>query len=77
MSNEHKEVIIDYTNWRGERALRRILPLSLSFENNQWHPETQWILEAVDVEKNVIRGFALANIHSWSPPLPKTERSES
>jgi predicted DNA-binding transcriptional regulator YafY len=66
------EVVIDYTNWRGERSLRRIRPLAIAFENNEWHPETQWLLEAVDLEKGENRTFAMNNIHSWngSPPPP-------
>jgi len=61
MSNPRK----DYTNHRGERAWRHILPLSIAFDNNQWHPESQWIMEAVDCDKNAIRDFSLASIHEW------------
>jgi predicted DNA-binding transcriptional regulator YafY len=60
-------VRIDYTNYRGERAKRRIEPLSIAFENSEWHPTTQWILTAVDVERGVVREFAMTNIHSWEP----------
>ncbi len=65
MSSNKKEVCIDYTNYRGERTWRRILPLSLSFENSEWHPNAQWILEAVDVDRGVVRGFAFTSIHGW------------
>jgi predicted DNA-binding transcriptional regulator YafY len=65
MSDQRREVLIDYTNWRGERSMRRIVPMDIAFQNNEWHPETQWMLEAVDVEKGKMRCFALANIHSW------------
>jgi predicted DNA-binding transcriptional regulator YafY len=65
MSDPKQYVRIDYTNWRGERSLRHIHPLSIAFANDEWHPETQWLLEAVDLEKGAIRWFALANIHSW------------
>lgn len=63
-----KQVVeIDYTNWRGERSKRRIVPMRLSWENNEWHPETQWILHALDMDKREGRDFALASIHSWTP----------
>lgn len=67
MSDPHQEVLIDYTNWRGERATRRIRPLRIVFENNEWHPNTQWLLEAVDLDKGEERAFAVAAIHSWLP----------
>jgi hypothetical protein len=66
MADPRQEVLIDYTNWRGERAVRRIRPTGrVAFENNEWHPETQWLLEAVDLETMSTRTFAMANIHSW------------
>lgn len=67
MADPAQEVMIDYTNWRGERTKRRIRPLTILFENNEWHPEAQWLLEAVDLDKLEQRTFAMANIHSWSP----------
>lgn len=65
MSDLRKRVIIDYTNWRGERGERVISPMYLMFAKDKWHPTTQWLLQAVDVEKGEHRAFALANIHSW------------
>lgn len=62
-----QEVLIDYTNWRGERSTRRIRPLRIEFENSEWHPDTQWVLYAVDVEKSAERAFAIRDIHSWEP----------
>jgi predicted DNA-binding transcriptional regulator YafY len=62
-----KTVVIDYTNWRGDRREREIRPLSsgLQFTKNQWHPDPQWLLQAVDVESGSVRTFAMRNIHSW------------
>lgn len=61
-------VLIDYTNWRGIRAERRIRPVSVEFASNKWHPETQWLLNAEDLDNlGDVRTFALANIHSWKP----------
>jgi predicted DNA-binding transcriptional regulator YafY len=65
MSDPKKHVIIDYTNWRGERRLRGIRPINLAFKSNEWHPETQWLLEAIDLTDGKIKTFALKNIHSW------------
>jgi predicted DNA-binding transcriptional regulator YafY len=72
MSDPRKEVWIDYTNHRGERAWRHILPMStpLLFENSQWHPDTQWVMEAIDLDRNVMRDFALASVHQWRTSAP-------
>ncbi len=59
------QVIIDYTNHRGERAKRVILPINIVYEATDWHPEAQWILRAYDVEKAAFRAFAMKDIHSW------------
>jgi predicted DNA-binding transcriptional regulator YafY len=58
------EIIIDYTNWRGERRERHILPRTLWFGTTEHHPEPQWFILALDVEKNATRDFALRDIHS-------------
>lgn len=76
MADPIRNVIIDYTNWRGERALRLIHPLSIAFENSEWHPETQWMLLAVDVDKGCERSFALRNIHAWFFPAENAALSQ-
>jgi hypothetical protein len=57
---------IDYTNWRGERSLRRIRPLWVEYGSNEWHPEEQWLLVALDEKTNQRRTFALSQIHQWN-----------
>lgn len=61
-----KVVLIRYTNYRGETALRRILPLTVRFASTEWHPERQWLLDAIDVERGVNRSFAMKDISMWS-----------
>ena len=58
-------VIIDYTNYAGVRAFRRIHPRKIFFGASQWHPEPQWLLQAKDIDKNKNRTFAMQDIHSW------------
>lgn len=67
-------VIIDYTNYRGERSLRRILPGSkFGWGSNEYHPEPQWLMTGYDLEKKAWRIFALRDIHSWTP-APKEDQ---
>lgn len=61
------EVIIDYTNWRGERGERVIRPIRLWWGQTRYHPNSQFLLAALDVERNALRDFAMADIHSWKP----------
>ena len=68
MTERHVE--IDYTNWRGERRVRKIAPLCINYEENRYHPGPQWILWATDLEEKeerVLKQFAMKNIHSWRP----------
>ncbi len=60
-------VKIDYTNYRGERKERLIIPHALRWASTEWEPETQWILEAYDIQKEARRDFAIQDIHSWEP----------
>ena len=57
-------VTIDYTNWKGEREKRQILPLRLFFGTSEWHPTPQWLLEALDLGRHQPRTFALSGMHA-------------
>jgi hypothetical protein len=63
-----REVNILYRNWIGEVAWRRVVPLSIRFESSQWHPVPQWIMRALDIDKEAERSFAIANIQNWKQP---------
>jgi hypothetical protein len=57
--------VIDYTNHRGERRERTILPKYWRMEANQWHRTLGWICYAVDLDDGREKGFAMSGIHSW------------
>ncbi len=59
-------VTIFYTNYRKETAERKIIPKKIWLGSTEWHPEEQWLLEALDVAKNEDRHFAMKDIKSWS-----------
>lgn len=67
-------VYIDYTNYRGQRRWRPIIPKGVVWSvNNAYHPEPQWLLDATDIEDDgtslamVPKLFAMKNIHEWRP----------
>ena len=60
-----ERVLIYYTNHKGETAWRDIRPDRISFENNEWHHDSQWILYAFDYSRNAERGFAIKDIQEW------------
>ena len=62
---ENKIVVINYTNWKGVTSFRRIIPKKIFFGSTEWHKEEQWLLEALDVDKNAYRSFAIKDIKSW------------
>jgi hypothetical protein len=59
-----------YTNWRGEFSVRRVLPIRVWFGSTDWHPEPQWLLRALDLDKGGERDFAFSQINK---PEPVTE----
>ena len=67
MTTDPTTVIIDYTNYRGERAERRISPIMIYFRATEHHPEPQWLLDAHDLDKDAGRTFAMKDIHAWKP----------
>jgi len=65
MTEIPESVRIVYTNYRGETAIRAILPRAIQFGATDWHPEPQWLLVAFDVEKQAERSFAMKDIRAW------------
>lgn len=63
-----------YTNWRGEHALRKVLPLRIWFGSTEWHPEPQWFLRALDIDKCEERDFAFSAINR---PQPVTDEDDA
>jgi len=61
------EVQILCTNHRGETSLRRVIPLSIHFAETEWHPGKQWVMDAIDCDKQAKRTFALKDILRWVP----------
>lgn len=60
-----RPVRIVYTNYRRQTAVRSIIPERVWFGSTEWHPEPQWLLDALDVEKGERRSFAMADIRCW------------
>lgn len=67
------EIEIDYTNHRGERAIRRIRDPSFTKAGSPYHPGVRHLVIAIDVAKDDLRTFNPAHIHSWheviAPPM--------
>lgn len=55
-------LVIEYKNWRGETSTRHIFPRKTYFGSNQYHKEPQWLLEAWDINKGVMRTFAMRDM---------------
>lgn len=57
---------IVYTNYKGETSNRLIIPKKIWFGETEWHPERQWLLTALDLDKKLeTRDFAMKDIKEW------------
>ena len=57
-----REMTFRYRNWRGEVAERRVLPSSIWFGVTSYHPEPQWLMSAIDIERWEMRDFAMKDM---------------
>ena len=64
------KVEIDYTNWRGERRKRILLPMTLMWGVSQYHKGDQWLLLAMDCEDGRTKEFAMNQVHEWKQLEP-------
>lgn len=70
---EGKVLYLDYTNWRGERAWRRVVPLDRApvFVTTPHHKEPVWTLRVYDLDRRAERSYVLKNIHHIRTNLPE------
>lgn len=58
---------VTYTNYKGETADRTIIPINIWYGHTDFHKEDQWLIKALDKDKNQIRDFALKDMQpNWS-----------
>jgi len=68
---QHEQAVrIVYTNYKGETSERTIIPRRMWLGETQWHPGTQWLLDAFDLDKQADRSFAVRDIHRIIQPAP-------
>lgn len=61
-SEDTYDMRFTYTNWRGETRNRHIRPVKILFGVTDWHPEEQWLMEAIDLESMDTRIFAMRDM---------------
>lgn len=55
-------ITVRYKNYRGDVALRTIVPIKIWFGSTEFHPHQQWILTVWDCDKQAERDYALCDI---------------
>lgn len=55
-------ITFQYTNYKGVVSSRNATVIGLHYGSTEYHPETQWLLEGFDLDKNVIRVYALKDM---------------
>lgn len=60
-----RAVKVKYKNYRGEVAIRSIVPLELYWGQTEYHPHDQWLLKVYDVKKNAERTYAFKDIQAF------------
>lgn len=77
---DNRIIEIDYTNHRGERRVRKILPVGpLFFADNQYHTTEQWLFNALDMEhpEQKAKTFALSGLNNAGGADRATELLEA
>jgi hypothetical protein len=63
MTNQQKPpIIFRYKNWQGDVGIRHVMPIEIWYGHTEFHQTDQWLLKAMDVDKNAERNFAINDI---------------
>lgn len=60
-----QKIRICYTNYKGETAIREIIPIKIWYGSTDWHPEEGWLMDAYDINKKSERSFSIKDIKGW------------
>jgi predicted DNA-binding transcriptional regulator YafY len=52
----------DYLNWKGEKGHRRVQVNRIYYGSTVYHNTNQWLLEALDLDKQQFRLFAMSDM---------------
>lgn len=61
-SQQDKKITFEYKNWRGDTAVRTVIPQNIWYGESEWHSGAQWFMKAHDIEKGEVRDFALIDM---------------
>jgi hypothetical protein len=73
------DLSFDYTNHRGEQSRRTATPIAYRYGVSQWHSGPQWLMMALDHDKQQPREFAMkdmTNIVAHPFPLVAAAKGE-
>jgi predicted DNA-binding transcriptional regulator YafY len=62
---ENQVIKVLYTNWRGETAIRSIVPIKVWFGSTNWHKVDGWLLDAYDLDRKAERCYSMKDIKAW------------
>lgn len=61
------DLVFWYRNYKGEERYRHARPISIRFDATEWHHTPQWLMRAIDLEKNEEREFAMKDMRHIMP----------
>lgn len=66
-SDQTQNVEFTYTNWKGKTRQRKAYFIKFFMGSTEYHPEPQWLVTGMDLEKQAERTFALKDISNLKP----------
>jgi hypothetical protein len=71
MQLPREAVKLVYTNYRGETSVRLVVPERFWYGESVYHSGLQWFMDALDIEKDARRSFALRDVRCWLEELTR------
>lgn len=69
-----KILSFNYLNWKNIESKRFVIPQSITFTSNEYHPTPEWLMKAYDLERKALRTFSLKKIKKYyNVPIKKAK----
>lgn len=64
-----------YTNYKGETAKRRLVPVNIFYGTSEFHEGEQWFIRGWCLDRQAFRDFALSGFKGDGEPVPEKKIS--
>ena len=62
---KHASLYMGYVNFKGKDGYMNLKPLEVVYAGTEWNSNEQWLLRALNTDRNIIKDYPLKDVLWW------------